>query len=281
MNAVWIKQVIHQQRFFVYPFLTVLLIIGYFYLKPLAEQLGELFNQEENLTTQLTEREKAMQSIGGLSLKVNIQTSNPLVVLRQLMTLAKFNYLETSRVTWVIPPNSQKADQPADGLTIILVVTGEFAGLLGFIEQFHQQKYPLNIDHVLIKNQDDHLVCTLQLTLFPRVLALTPVASAPPHQQLASKSRDPFATGFLLTDRLPALTTNHSGKMSLEQLRYLGYLRQGSKIVALLLLPEGGIAEVDIGAVITPEKWRVQSIDPKKVSLLSDDQHHNKQLIRE
>ncbi|TAK78358.1 MAG: hypothetical protein EPO11_01320, partial [Gammaproteobacteria bacterium] len=64
----------------------------------------------------------------------------------------------------------------------------------------------------------------------------------------------------------------------LEQIKMVGYLQQGERNQALLLLPTGAVIAVDPGAIVGKEKGTVTDIQSEKVIITLP---HQKQFILE
>jgi len=271
-----IKNMIHAHRFCIAPFLLLLMSGFYMYLQPVYEQQHDLLNQEESLMAQLIEKEKMANQAEQLSARFKSVPVGAPPLLEQILERAALNHLRVVSMETKATENSDK-----DSLFLIKSdFLGDFHGFLSFLNAVYQLEISVSPHQCLVKRQGNMLMITMHYTAFPWMSGMSGMRGVDKKRaSVLGPLRDPFQ------EDLSSLTKNMTlpddlSHISLEQLRYIGYLSQGNKTGALLLLPDGSVQIIYSGSFVGKERWHVLSIHPRFLVLQAQNQKITK-LVKE
>lgn len=229
--------------------------ISYLYvLNPQADALLNLQAQEKQLTRELIALRKV--KVKQISQTPKMSKMDWLTL---LPTLAQLNGVVMRSIT-VKPTRGQ----PTNEIKIKFLVEGVFAQLTRFIVAMHEQTpngLIENFSYQVTKQQT--LLLTIDLLLITDHLAQS-------HQKVEKPTA--FHNPFCLATNTVADLHMHAAAvsgLSMTQMKMAGYMEQGERQMALIMLPTGALAEVYVGDEVGLEKSVVTKIASSQLELTS------------
>jgi hypothetical protein len=273
-------------RFFITPFFLACALGFYADLNALIDEFYDSREQTKNLSLHLEEKEGAFQKVSALAaqLKPGSLRKENKPLRAQLIELAnargcKLINLRTEFKALESPiKGSQDLYYGGKRLFIVLNLEGDFLAFYHFLEELMRLDLPLRLELFDLKTQNDRLSMVLQFSAFPGVPEALPKITRTP---VFCCERDPFREPTNFSARY-GVKQDQLQAFPLEELRYVGYLAEKGREVALLLLPNGQIDEAYPGSQLGKEGWFLRRLDSKTLFLEVEDsdQRRQRQLRR-
>src|SRR5262249_10264209 len=137
----------------------------------------------------------------------------------------------------------------------------------------------------ILKMQAEALMIVVRGAIFPltwwSTTNHTTATTTLPFKQYPRNPFDEAQLPVFLTSQRLSVNTSRLQDFRIDQFRYIGYLSQQAKTIAVLLLPDGSVDEVSINALVGKEPWRVYHISQQMITLISLDKTKRRQLLKD
>lgn len=183
---------IKDNRFFIVPFLVVLILSGLIRFKPLGEELYDLWHQEESLSLTLTEKEKAIQQIGTLSLNFKSSPVNIHSFLKQLQRVAILNQLQIFMLEVKAKEKAKSAIDSEKRFILKISLSGNFNHFFNFLVQLNNQAAPIFLTRLAFKSQESILFISFQVEIASAILQMIDKEKNNHQKKIETDFRDPF-----------------------------------------------------------------------------------------
>jgi hypothetical protein len=282
MNTSTLKFFLYRHRFFIGSFVVLSTLGFYADLKPLVEQLYAVVEEQEQVTRQLLEKEKAVAQVALISNKFMRVQASATPLLDEVLQQAQLNHLE------LVVVDTKKNDHEASTSAIQnkeFIIQAELRGMFDdfyhFVAQLYHQGSPLLLNSFALKMQDNALAIAMHYTAFPVVVLLNDEKQTLLNKWQQPVFRDPFQEAQAYSAKLPVLPQTYLQQLKLDELHYIGYLSQGARRSALLLLANGFVEEVYLGSIVGKPAWQVIAVDPGVLTLQAQATRQITHLFRE
>lgn len=192
--------------------------------------------------------------------------------LTAIIKTAELNGLELLSIN----PEGWKREVLTDALTIHLVAFGSFVQFVDFLSQLNHQPLPIVVSSFSLQikiNEQGQINIHLMGFYLPEAQnkiqpQLKPMFEN--RESAAINKRNPFGSAmnhsFEITNQLKSFYHLLDG-VSLRQIKWVGFIREGSTFRALAMLPNGKTLEIKVGALIGAEKGKVVAINEHHIIL--------------
>ena len=239
---------------------VVLIMVGYLYvLKPQIVELSALREQEKQLKAELSSLQHVEKNIAGSASMLASPSIGKMDLLSLLPTLARLHGVNLRFIRI-----KAGAMQPTNETRMSVMVEGEFTLLLRFVFSLTEQVQDLLIESFSYQvSKQRTLQLALELYKSPRVTSSTKFKA-----ETITTMQNPFCLAFDNAAHVHAHDALGVSMFSIKQMKMTGYLSQGGREEALLVLPTGAIVEVSVGDELGSEKALITGIQADHVGLV-------------
>ena len=223
----------------------VLIALGFMYvIQPGLQRIAQLRSLKQSLTSRLTE----MKSVTAASRDAAILPISQPDEIAMLARLTQEQGLLIQSMDYVRPHQLHATETDL----IRLNLQGDLSALADFLFSLGQQAYMPIQNFTLKLVEQQHLRLMIEVYLLKNKWPLSPVQKQP----MPASNLFCLSTQIMSADS-SADTFAQASSATLDRIKMLGYLQQGSRRAALVLLPNNLVISVEQGSLLGREQGLV------------------------